>query len=200
MSNTCQAEPRPTDYIFFHPDYGNRTSPVTLRCTGFSADTHRLRTDSSCCDRSRAGAAFASVKFAFAKIEAPSIKLISKSEIKNQRLAKAGGEGVARSDVSEAHQGMRTSCRGWSSLSPAIRLPLRSTVGQVMQLTSVDKAFQDVLLDVTVVIANGREPVTELREVFDRLSDPIIGHVIGSRLGAQAQVTALRSVTARFLP
>ena len=62
------------------------------------------------------------------------------------------------------------------------------------------QSFQDVLLDVTVVIANGREPVTELREVFDRLSDPIVGHVIGSRLGAQAQVTALRSVTARFLP
>ena len=48
-----------------------------------------------------------------------------------------------------------------------------SGLGQVVELTSVDKAFQDVLLDVKIVVANGREPVSELGEVFDGLVDPI---------------------------
>jgi hypothetical protein len=61
---------------------------------------------------------------------------------------------------------------------------------QVVELPSIDKAFQDVLLDVKIVVANGREPVSELGEVFDGLFDPIGGHVISSRLGAQAQVIA----------
>src|ERR1700751_3494144 len=87
---------------------------------------------------------------------------------------------------------MRASCRGWSSLSPGMRLPPGSTVGsrQVMELPSVNKAFQDILLNVKVVVANGREPVTELGEVFDGLFDPIGGDVISSRLGAEAQVIA----------
>jgi hypothetical protein len=61
-------------------------------------------------------------------------------------------------------------------------------LGQVMELTSVNKAFQDILLNIKIVVANGREPVTELGEVFDGLFDPIGGHVISSRLGAQAEV------------
>jgi hypothetical protein len=59
-----------------------------------------------------------------------------------------------------------------------------------MELTSVNKAFQDILLNIKIVVANGREPVTELGEVFDGLFDPIGGHVISSRLGAQAKVIA----------
>src|ERR1700757_509223 len=59
-----------------------------------------------------------------------------------------------------------------------------------MELTSVNKAFQDILLNIKIVVANGREPVTELGEVFDGLFDPIGGHVISSRLGAQAEVIA----------
>jgi hypothetical protein len=57
-----------------------------------------------------------------------------------------------------------------------------------MELTSVDKALQDILLNIKVVVANGREPVMELGKVFDGLFDPIGGHVIGCRLGAQAEV------------
>jgi len=59
-----------------------------------------------------------------------------------------------------------------------------------MQLTSVDKAFQDVLLNAQVIVANGRESVSELWEVFDGLFDPIVGHVIGRQFGAQAQMIA----------
>jgi len=61
---------------------------------------------------------------------------------------------------------------------------------QFVELASVNKALQDILLDVKIVVANGREPVMELGEVFDGLFDPIGGHVISSRLGAQAQMIA----------
>ena len=59
-----------------------------------------------------------------------------------------------------------------------------------MELPSVNKALQDVLLNIKIVVANGGELVSKLREVFDGLFDPIGGHVISSRLGAQAQVIA----------
>jgi hypothetical protein len=49
---------------------------------------------------------------------------------------------------------------------------------------------EDVLLDAKIVVANAGEPVSQLWEVFDGLFDPIVGHVIGSRLGAQPQVIA----------
>src|SRR4029077_7168747 len=61
---------------------------------------------------------------------------------------------------------------------------------QLMELTSVDEGFQDILLDAEVVVANAGEPVSELWEVFDGLFDPIVGDVIGRRFGAQAQVIA----------
>jgi hypothetical protein len=93
--------------------------------------------------------------------------------------------------VSQAHQ-----CVHEGQLSRVIELESRDafTAGkhggsrQVMELTSVNKAFQDVLLDIEIIVANGREPVSELGKGFDGLFDPISGYVIGSRLGAQAQV------------
>jgi hypothetical protein len=61
---------------------------------------------------------------------------------------------------------------------------------QLTQLASVDKGLQDVLLDAKIVVANAGEPVSELWEVLHSLFDPIVGDIIGSRLGAQAQVIA----------
>ena len=46
------------------------------------------------------------------------------------------------------------------------------------------------MLNIKIIVANGREPVTELGEVFDGLFDPIGGHIISSRFGAQAEVIA----------
>jgi hypothetical protein len=59
-------------------------------------------------------------------------------------------------------------------LSPGMRLPLGKHGGlcQVMELASVKKAFQDVLLNIKIIVANGREPVTELGEVFGSLPPP----------------------------
>src|SRR6201984_2444818 len=104
-----------------------------------------------------------------------------------------GGEGVARSDVSEAYQGVHEGQLSWVvEFEPrdAFTTGKDSGLCQVMQLASVDKALQDVLLNIKIVVANGGELVSKLREVFDGLFDPIGGHVISSRLGAQAQVIA----------
>jgi len=47
-----------------------------------------------------------------------------------------------------------------------------------VELASVNKAFQDILLNGEIVVANGGEPITKLGEVFDSLFDPIGGDVI----------------------
>ena len=41
-----------------------------------------------------------------------------------------------------------------------------------------------------IVVANGGELFSQLWQVFYGLFDPIVGHVIGCRFGAQAQVIA----------
>jgi hypothetical protein len=104
-----------------------------------------------------------------------------------------GGEGVAGGDVSEAYQGVHEGQLSWVvelESRDAFTAGEHGGLGEVMELTSVNKAFQDILLNIKIVVANGREPVTELGEVFDGLFDPIGGHVISSRLGAQAKVIA----------
>ena len=96
--------------------------------------------------------------------------------------------------MSEAYQGVHQGQVSWVvEFEPGNAFTTTGKhcgLGQVMQLTSVDKAFQDVLLNIKIIVADGREPVTELGEVFDGLFDPIGGDVISSRLGAQAQVIA----------
>ena len=104
-----------------------------------------------------------------------------------------GREGVAGGNVSETHQGVHEGQLPWViEFEPGDTFTARKHGGldQVMQLTSVDKAFQNVLLNVKIIVANAGEPVSELWEIFDSLFDPIVGHVIGGRFGAQAQVIA----------
>ena len=93
----------------------------------------------------------------------------------------------------EAYQGVHEGQLSWVvelESRDAFTAGEHGGLGQVMELTSVNKAFQDILLNIKIVVANGREPVTESGEVFDGLLDPIGGHVISSRLGAQAEVIA----------
>jgi hypothetical protein len=95
--------------------------------------------------------------------------------------------------VSEAYQGVHESQLPWVvefESRDAFTAGKDGGLCQVMELSSVNEAFEDILLDVKIVVANGREPVAELGEVFDGLFDPIGGDVIGSWLGAQAEVIA----------
>ena len=104
-----------------------------------------------------------------------------------------GGESVGGSDVSEAYQGVHEGQLPWVvefESRDAFTAGKHGGLCQLMELPSVDKAFQDVLLNVKIIVANTGEPVSELGEVFDGLFEPIVGYVIGSQFGAQAQMIA----------
>jgi len=73
-----------------------------------------------------------------------------------------------------------------------MRLPLESRVGCVnlWSWPRSTKLSRDILLNVKIVVANGGELVSKLGEIFDGLFDPVGGHVVSSRLSAQAEVIA----------
>jgi hypothetical protein len=51
-------------------------------------------------------------------------------------------------------------------------------LSQLMELTSVDEGFQDILLDAKIVVANGGELFSQLWEVLHGLFDPIVSHLL----------------------
>jgi hypothetical protein len=59
-----------------------------------------------------------------------------------------------------------------------------------MELTSVDKAFQNVLLDAKIVVENAREPVSELWDAFDGFVHAVVSDIIAGGLDVQTQVIA----------
>ena len=66
-------------------------------------------------------------------------------------------EGVAGGDVSEANQGVHQSQLSWViEFEPgdALTAGKHGGLGQVMELPSVNKAFQDVLLNIKIIVAN----------------------------------------------
>ena len=105
----------------------------------------------------------------------------------------SSGKGIAGSDVSEANQGVHEGQLSWVvEFEPrdAFTTGKHGGLCQFVELASVNKALQDVLLNIKIVVANGGELVSELGEVFDGLFDSIGSHVISRRLGAQAEVIA----------
>jgi hypothetical protein len=69
-----------------------------------------------------------------------------------------GGEGVAGSDVSEAYQGVHEGQLSWVvEFEPrdAFTTGKHGGLGQFVELASVNKALQDVLLNVKIVFADG---------------------------------------------
>ena len=63
-------------------------------------------------------------------------------------------------------------------------------LGELAQLPPIDEGFQNVLLDVLIVVVNRCELATQLGKIFDGLLHPIIVDVVGGRLGAQDEVVA----------
>ena len=63
-------------------------------------------------------------------------------------------------------------------------------LSQVSQLPAVNEGFQDVLLNVEVVVVDGRERGAQRRKVVDCFADPVVGDVIGRRFGAQDEMVA----------
>ena len=62
-------------------------------------------------------------------------------------------------------------------------------LGQFEQLSTIDKRFQDVLLNVQVAIDNGGLLLTQFR-ILDRLADAVVCDVVGSGFGAKIGVVA----------
>ena len=57
-------------------------------------------------------------------------------------------------------------------------------LSQFLELAAIDESFQDVLLGIVVVVNDLGHALAQLRQVLDVLLDPIVGDVIGGRLGS----------------
>src|SRR5258705_13322387 len=79
------------------------------------------------------------------------------------------------------------SCRGWSSLRPG---RCDGRFRELSQLAAIDKGFQNVLLDVEVIIVDRRERFLEDRQIFDGLVDAVIVDVVARGLSPQHEGTA----------
>ena len=62
--------------------------------------------------------------------------------------------------------------------------------GELAQLTAIDKGLQDVLLNIEIIVVDGRKRVAERGEVLHRLLDAVVIDVVAGSFGAQHQVIA----------
>jgi hypothetical protein len=102
-------------------------------------------------------------------------------------------EGVAGGDVREAHQRMHQ-----GELPRVIELEARDALSgrgdcwfsKFLQLAAINKGLQDVLLDVEIVVVDGRPGLAEGGKVVHRFVDAVIVDVVACRFCAQDQVIA----------
>ena len=93
----------------------------------------------------------------------------------------------AGGDIGEAHQSVHQ-----RQLPRVIELEARDALSvgqgggrsQFLELAAIDESFQDVLLGIVVVVNDLGHALAQLRQVLDVLFDPIVGDVIGGRLGS----------------
>jgi hypothetical protein len=62
--------------------------------------------------------------------------------------------------------------------------------GEMAQLAAIDERFENVLLDGEVAVGDGGHGRAQLRQGVDGFRDGEIGHVVGGRFGAEAEVVA----------
>ena len=102
-----------------------------------------------------------------------------------------GGKRVPRGDVREAHQGMHQ-----GQLPRVIELQTRDALAvrqdgglaEVPQLTAIDEGFQDVLLNIQIVVHNRGELLTELRKVVNGFFHGVVSNIVGGGLGAKQEM------------
>jgi len=68
---------------------------------------------------------------------------------------------------------------------------------ELSQLTAINEGFQNVLLDVEVVIVDLRQRFLESRQIFDGFVDAVIVDVIARGLGPQDDVIDLEGLCPR---
>jgi hypothetical protein len=95
--------------------------------------------------------------------------------------------------VSEAHQGMHE-----SQLPGIVQFQTRNAftatkhggLGKLAQLTAVDKGLQDVLLHGEIIVTDAHQLLIGVLGGSLRFLDPVVGDVVGGRLGTQAEMIA----------
>ena len=103
------------------------------------------------------------------------------------------GEGVAGGDMGEAQQSVHQ-----GQLPRMIQLQAGNAfaVGQqgglaeFAQLAAIDEGFQNVLLNVEVVIDNRGKFSPEFWKMVDSFVDGVVGNVVGGRLSADKEMIA----------
>src|SRR5260370_24985036 len=63
-------------------------------------------------------------------------------------------------------------------------------LAQSSQLATIDEGFQNVLLDIQVVVHNGGKLLAEVWEVVDGFFHRVVGHVVGGGLGTEQEMIA----------
>ena len=72
-----------------------------------------------------------------------------------------------------------------------MRFPVDVTVGsELSQLAAIDGGFQDILLNVEIVVDDPGEGLAESREIFDCFVEAVIVDVIACRFGTEGEVIA----------
>ena len=95
--------------------------------------------------------------------------------------------------MTEAHEGMHerelariVELEAGGALSSGGDRRLR----QSLQLPAINEGFEDILLDIEVVVVDGRERRAQRRQIVDGFLDAIVGDVVARSLGAQDEMVA----------
>ena len=75
---------------------------------------------------------------------------------------------------------IKASCRGLSSFRPGDAFAGRGEggFGELSELPAINKRFEDILLDIQVIVDDGRHLVTQSGKMLDSLVYPVIGEVV----------------------
>lgn len=96
-------------------------------------------------------------------------------------------------DVGKPDQRMHNGQLTWViKLQPrdALTVPQHCRFRQLAKLATIDEGFQDVLLDVKIVVNDRAHRLAELGQVLDRFLDAIVGHVVAGGFSAKVNVIA----------
>jgi hypothetical protein len=58
-------------------------------------------------------------------------------------------------------------------------------LAELAELAAIDKGFENVLLNVEVVVDDGGKLLSKLGKLVDGFVDGVVGNIVGGRLGAE---------------
>jgi len=63
-------------------------------------------------------------------------------------------------------------------------------LAELAELAAIDKGFENVLLNVEVVVYDGGKLLSQFGKLVDGFVDSVVGNVVGGRLGAEQEMIA----------